>query len=300
MGTGLINLLAGPPTPAITSGNPLPSGVAGTAYSQTMTATGGYSPYTWAITGGSLPAGLTFNSAGAVISGTPSASGSSAFVVQVTGTNGASSTGTFGIYVYPQGTPVIVTASPLPTGTIGPALQPDLLGHRGAIPYTWAVTAGALPTGIGLSSAGLLSGTPGTTGTFGFSVQVTGSDGLSSASPFVLAVPAPPVITSAGSTTGVTGASFYYQITATNSPTSYNATGLPQGLSVNTSSGIISGTLVSTGTTVATISASNVGGMATAALKIIVNVGPPVMTCALTAYPAGSGVPVQLSDYCSK
>jgi Putative Ig domain len=51
----------------------LPNGQSGTAYSTTLTATGGVSPYTWSLTGRSLPAGLTLNASTGAITGTPSA-----------------------------------------------------------------------------------------------------------------------------------------------------------------------------------------------------------------------------------
>src|SRR5262245_8012090 len=61
----------------------LPGATAGVAYSATLTATGGTPPYTWSIASGTLPAGLTLTSGG-VISGTPTATGTSSFTVKVT------------------------------------------------------------------------------------------------------------------------------------------------------------------------------------------------------------------------
>lgn len=67
--------------PSVTTGA-LPGGIAGTPYSQTETETGGTAPFTWSVTGGTLPTGLSLSSAG-VISGTPSAAGTFSFTVQV-------------------------------------------------------------------------------------------------------------------------------------------------------------------------------------------------------------------------
>ena len=67
-----------PPT-ITTSG--LPDGTAGTAYSATLSATGGTSPYTWSVVSGQLAPGLTLSSQGA-ISGTPSSSGQFSFSAQ--------------------------------------------------------------------------------------------------------------------------------------------------------------------------------------------------------------------------
>src|SRR4029434_3627969 len=90
--------------------------------------------------------------------------------------------------------------------------------------------------------------------------------------------PPPPVITSPATATGQVGVAFSYQITATNNPTSYNATGLPAGLSVNTSTGLISGTPTTTGTYSVTISATNAGGTGSATLVITICEPTPTIT----------------------
>jgi len=99
---------------------------------------------------------------------------------------------------------------------------------------------------------------------------------------FSLASPMP-VITSALSVTGTSGLPFRYQITASNGPTSFNATPLPKGLSVNTSTGLIAGRPDVSGTFLAGISATNAGGTDSETLTLIVAVGPPAITSPLTA-----------------
>src|SRR5439155_1326381 len=89
-----------------------------------------------------------------------------------------------------------------------------------------------------------------------------------------------PVITSASTATATTGTAFSYQITATNSPTSYDATGLPAGLTVNTASGLISGTPTSSGTFSVSLNATNAGGTGTMTLTLKINPQPPVITSA--------------------
>ena len=84
----LVTLLIALPSVAfaaapLISTSTLPAGQVGTAYSQTLAATDGTAPYTWAITVGALPAGLTLNAATGVISGTPTATGTSSFVVML-------------------------------------------------------------------------------------------------------------------------------------------------------------------------------------------------------------------------
>jgi hypothetical protein len=83
--------------------------------------------------------------------------------------------------------------------------------------------------------------------------------------------PVLPVITSAATATGTVNTAFSYQISATNAPTSYGAGGLPAGLTVNTATGLISGIPTGTGTTNATITATNGAGTASANLAITTN-----------------------------
>jgi hyaluronate lyase len=82
----------------------------------------------------------------------------------------------------------------------------------------------------------------------------------------------PPFITSSGSnSTKPTGSNFTYQIVATNNPASYGASGLPSGLSVNTSNGSISGTITAgPGSFPVTVSATNLGGTGTKSFTITV------------------------------
>ncbi len=151
---------------------------------------GGTGAYTWSITSGSLPPGLTLNATQGLISGTPTTLGNYPFTVQVTDAKGLSCTQTLSIYI--EGV-VSITPSALPTGAPGvPYTNPDgspvqLIATGGLTPYTWCVvessgtcdngTAGALPPGLSLSSSGVISGTPTTDGTpTTFTVQVTDSE----------------------------------------------------------------------------------------------------------------------------
>ena len=75
-----------------------------------------------------------------------------------------------------------------------------------------------------------------------------------------VAVPEPPVISSPATASGAVNGSFSYQITASEYPTSFSATGLPDGLSLNEKTGLISGTPTSASTSTVTVRATNEGG----------------------------------------
>ena len=152
-------------------------------------------------------------------------------------------------------TPVIT--SPLTAcGSVGVAFSYTITATNSPTSFS----ASPLPPGLSVNtSTGLISGTPTTAGTT--NVTITASDGASpcntASATLVITTANTPVITSSLTACGTVGVAFSYTITATNNPTSYNATGLPAGLSVNTSTGVISGTPTTAGTSNVTISASN-------------------------------------------
>ena len=103
--------------------------------------------------------------------------------------------------------------------------------------------ATGLPAGLSVNTgSGLISGTPTATGTTSATISAINASGTGSATLVITVLPTPPAITSALTSTGTNGSAFSYQIAGSNSPTSFNATGLPAGLNVNTASGLISGT----------------------------------------------------------
>src|SRR5205814_8516463 len=144
-------------------------------------------------------------------------------------------------------------------------------------------SAPGLPSGLSVGAkTGLISGTPaaGTDAGSPYSVtlKVTTNGATGTATLILTVKMAPPVITSPLAKTGTVGVAFSYQITATNTPTSFNATGLPAGLTVNTTTGVISGTPTTAGAYTVAISASNAGGTGSATLTLTINNPVPTTT----------------------
>ena len=173
----------------ITTSTTLPTGYNGTAYSQSLAATGGSgSGYTWALANSTtLPAGLTLT--GNTIGGTPTATGTTTFSLKVTDSLGGSKTSSFSITV--NAGVSITTGTTLPQGYVGNAGYSKQLAASGGsgTGYTWTLNSGSnLPAGLTLSSGGLISGKPTTAGPNSFSIKVTDSVSNSASATFSLTV----------------------------------------------------------------------------------------------------------------
>ena len=136
-----------------------------------------------------------------------------------------------------------------------------------------------LPVGLTCSSTGLISGTPSVAEQRSSTLLISNGATCSAASLSLTVVgPPQPVILGANSAQGIVDFSFSYQIVATATPaiTSYGASNLPAGLSVNTSTGLISGTpTTATASTTVVVSATNSGGTTNANVNFVILAMPP-------------------------
>ncbi len=238
--------------PVVSTASPLPGGKVGTAYSQTLAAAGGVSPYTWSVAAGSLPPGIVLNSSTGVLSGTPTAASTFTFTVQVADTNSATATKSLSVTIAAgTATLAITTTSPLPGGTAGSVYSVPIAVAGGTSPYTWAVVSGALPPGLSLNSVnGSLSGTPSSAGTFNFTVQVTDASRATASTAFTLTIasssPKLTITTTSPLPNGTVGAAYSQTLTASGGtpPYTWSVTSgaLPGGLALNAGTGAISGT----------------------------------------------------------
>jgi len=153
----------------------LPLATAGAAYSATLTAAGGVGAYRFALGSGALPAGLSL-SAGGTVSGTPTAAGAFAFTVNVTDANGQAGTASLTLTV--ANSAITVTPATLPGGTQGVAYSQRITAAGGIAPYSFAVSSGALPTGLTINATtGVIAGTPTGSGDATFAITVSDSTG---------------------------------------------------------------------------------------------------------------------------
>lgn len=161
-------------------------GTIGQPYSETLKAqrvvstnpfTGTDVQATWSVQSGTLPPGITLTSAG-VLEGTPTAEGTSQFVIQAQN-GGQSDTETYTITVRQ---PVTITSpfasTSLPKSEVSVPFTATFTAAGGSGTYTWALASGALPDGVTFDpAAAIAAGTPEEAGNFEFSVSATDTEG---------------------------------------------------------------------------------------------------------------------------
>ncbi len=247
-----------PATPAVTSTSTSLTGTVGTAYSITLQASGGISPYTWALgTGTTLPSCLALKSTGTLTtaSGTaPTAScagtyNNITFKITDSGTPTALTT-TSAAMTITITAPSITFSPALPAGTVGTAYVGSVAATGAAGATTYSLASGALPPDLSLNtSTGAITGTPkaADAGTATFKISVADAYGDTATSATLSIVIGAPTITFPSSlASGTVGTAYNASAAATGvlGATTYSvASGaLPPDLSLNAGTGAITGT----------------------------------------------------------
>lgn len=231
-----------------------------------------------------LPAGLSINASSGVISGTPVAAGTSTGNITVT-SGGLSDNLAYVLVVNPAtGTPEITSATTA-AGTVGAAFTYSVTANNSPTSFN----IGTLPPGLsvgGTTTAPTIIGTPTVAGPYQVSLSANNSAGTGAAKTLTITIGAAsgaPVINSAATASSAVNAAFNYAITATNAPTSYAASGLPVGLSLNALSGVISGTPSVGGVYPVTLTATNATGTSAEFTLTITIGGVSAINSTLTA-----------------
>ncbi|MGD0731480.1 MAG: putative Ig domain-containing protein, partial [Terracidiphilus sp.] len=261
----------------------------------TLTASGGSGTgYTFTATG--LPAGLTISSTG-TISGTPTVSGTFSYTVTITDSKGEKGTLNCSITVLPPVTTGCVTF----TAVQGVAITPVTLTGSGGAGGSYTYSATGLPPGLTMSSSGVISGTPTSSGTYNYTVTITDTGGMQGSGRCshkgtlnCTITVTPGVVASCVSINATQG----YAITATTLTASggsgsgytFTATGLPAGLSIS-SSGTISGTPTANGTFNYTVTITDSKGNK-GTLNCSITVAPPTTCQSCVTINAQQGVAI--------
>ena len=272
--------------PALIHDEYIPGATLNESYSWTPTVTGSdgnLSVYV-TVTDGTLPTGLSIS--GTTISGIPTVDGQNCQIT-VTAFNdyepgGVSRTFTLNVSLAAR----INTLSPLPYGIVGVPYS-FVLSAYGDEPVWWHL-GGDLPPGLSLDESGLLSGTPTAPGTYSFSVQAANDYGFENRL-YDLTVYQLPTITTTVLGYARLGMAYSGQLTATGSvPITWFITdgSLPAGLSLNQSTGIITGTTAESGVFSFTVVATNIAG-SSAPVTLFIEAGNALAITTASPLPIG-------------
>ena len=280
------------PSSLVVTTTALPAGTVGAAYSSLVIASGGSTPYTYSA--GNLPSGLSINSGTGTITGTPAQTsvGMWSATVKVTDSTTPSSqsaTASLSIKIGATPptapTPLAVTTSSLPGGTVGaPYPSTGLQASGGVSPYTWSLGSGTLPAGLNLAAGGAISGTPTAAGSYPVTFAVTDSSPTPQTAKAALTLTVSgsqmPVLTLTTTTLADATLNTAYSATLTASggvpPYAFSltsGTSLPAGLTLSTA-GAIGGTPTKAGSTVFSVDVTDSSTPAlskTGSLSITVN-----------------------------
>jgi len=268
-----------PPTITL-SPTTLPTATTGTAYSQTISASGGTSPYAYSLSSGSLPNGLTLNSSSGVLSGTPTQAGVFSFTVTATDANSYTGKQSYTLDVVNTLTATQVIASEVLTQNHAATPFTPVTGSGGTAPLSYSISP-ALPTGLSInSSTGAISGTPTVvSAATSYTVTVTDANSATATASFSLTVNTAVTATQAIASEALTqnhAATPFTPVTGSGgtAPLSYSISpALPAGLSINSSTGVITGTPTTTSPATSytvTVTDQN-GATATASFTLTVN-----------------------------
>jgi hypothetical protein len=280
----------------------LPNGQVGAAYSTTLSATGGTTPYAWSVTSGTLPAGLVLNASTGAITGTPTASANATpltFTVTDSSSPAQTRSVTLTLTVSTSGAASLaITTTALPTGQAGSAYNTILTATGGTTPYSWSVTSGTLPAGLVLNaSSGAITGTPTTTGATPLTFTVTDSSNPAQTQSVTLTLTISAAtsltITTSSLPNGQEGTAYTATFTASGglAPYKWSLTSgtLPAGLSLNASTGVITGTPTATADATAlgfTVTDSSTPAQTNSA-TLALNISPSTITVSVSPTQAG-------------
>jgi|GEM_PF-1651304 len=210
---------------------------------------GGTPPYTWQLAAGSLPLGVTLATNTGILIGSPIRIGTNTFLISVRDSDGTVISRFFTIMIDALPRVLSIDDNDVDNGHVGVPYEFSFSASGGRLPYTWSRPSGSLPPGLTLRTDGRIDGTPTTYGAWPFSVRVRDALGSNVVQSYVIRIfnNTEPVITTEKLPPGKIGAFYSATLNVIGGTPPYlwniDPAELPPGLSFNTNSGVISGTI---------------------------------------------------------
>ncbi len=282
----------------ITTPADLPGGSVNQSYSATLAASGGVTPYTWSITSGALPAGLTLNASTGVISGAATGAVATSFTATVQDDLGKTASMVFALTINASSSAFVITNNSFPNGIVSQSYTQALTSSGGVVtPFFlypgFKVSGGALPPGLAIvknpDNTSAIAGTPTTVGAFAFTLTASDAAQNTTAANFTITITGPTVQEQMA--VSPTTLSFTVQLGSANIPAA-------QSLAITGNSGLLAYTSVITTSSggswlVAQNSTSgNTPGTLTIGVTNYSNLAPGPYTGAVTISSAATNSPI--------
>jgi large repetitive protein len=233
----------------------LGSGAYATSYDKFFASSGGTAPYTYSLTGGALPPGLTLATTGELY-GTPTAYGLFSFTI--TSVDQYGDTGTFPFMLAIAGPQILMTPDDLFAATSGLFYSVKMNATGGVGTFTYTLASGTLPAGLTLAADGTISGIPNAVpGLFSFTVKASDANLAAGTKAMTLQLETPVILVdSVALPTSTIGVAYNQTLSVTGgtAPYSYSLVDgvLPVGLTLSTA-GVLSGSSTTPGTSIFTV-----------------------------------------------
>jgi hypothetical protein len=286
--------------PTLTLSCQLPPAVTGVAYSGACTGIGGITPLRYQTVAGALPLGLILNATTGAITGTPVSPGTTSFVVQVADSSPIWQSATYSENSFVVTAGQLAISCALPSGKTGVYYSGTCSSSGGTPPVTYSISAGNLPTGLTLIPTGVINGSPVTSGTNSFTVKATDTG-----SPVQVSQLNESLVIATGPLNvdcGFSGLKVSLPVSASacnafggNPPFKYSiiSGALPAGITLNSSTGMLTGVPTTAGTSSFTVqttdSSSPIQNVTQPYNAVVSPTAPLALNCAAQQQPGNLG-----------